>query len=461
MGLLSNLKWWDRSIKSSAIAPSLKVSYNPASFTEWQYTKLVWAGYMRNVIVYRCIELGSQLFSQVPWFAQNNRASEIPDNNPLVKLMKRPNPFQSGVQFRHQARAVLRLHGNCYLEKQRSIARNDSGNLQSLPKELYVIPPERMKVELDDNGFRINYKYEYNGFIKRWPIDPITGVSDILHIRRFHPLDDLYGMGDLMPSSRSTDTFNSIVEYNKSLLDNSGNPPGVFSLKQDKDTLITPQQMDAFKTSLESYYGGPRNAGKPIVAPNVDYKAMAWSPKDMEWNISKESVAKDICIAFGVPYVLLNMTDATFSNAEEARLSYFEDQILPELELYRDELNNWFQNDWPNVELKFDADSLPFMSQKLAKKANAIENMSLILTINEARELFGYEKKDGFDYIKGAQAQTDPNNFSDPNAAPLPGDNALPGLPNNLSPTKPAAKPPAKPAVPAKPTGKPPSKLIN
>lgn len=448
MGLLDRFKWWgeNRSTKASATQQSMRIAYNAATFTNWEYSKLVATGYMRNVVVYRCVELGSQLFSQVPWKATNSRGTDVPDNHPLLDLLNRPNPFQSGVAFRHQARALLRLHGNLYIEKQRRIGRDTTtGTVSTSPRELYVIPPERMTIELDADGARSNYVYQWQGFIKKWPIDPITGVSDILHIRRFNPIDDLYGFGDLKPASRSTDTWNSVVEYNKCLLDNSGNPPGVFSIKQDKDSIITPQQLETARQMIDSFYTGVHNAGKPIVAPNIDYKAMAWSPKDMEWNKSKDSVAKDICIAFGVPYVLLNMTDSTFANAEEARLSYFEDQILPELELFRDEMNHWFMDDFPNIELKFNVDVLPFMSQKLAKKANAVENMSLILTINEARELFGFEKLKGFDYIKGAQAQPDATNFSDPNAVPPPdvGNNALPGLPNNLSPTKPAA--PAKP----------------
>ena len=59
---------------------------------------------------------------------------------------------------------------------------------------------------------------------------PITGQSDILQMKTFHPLDDWYGMAATEPAAREIDTSNASTEWNKNLLDKQARPGLVYKI---------------------------------------------------------------------------------------------------------------------------------------------------------------------------------------------------------------------------------------
>lgn len=69
---------------------------------------------------------------------------------------------------------------------------------------------------------------------------------------------------------------------------------------------------------------------------------MSLSPKDMDFIQSKNASARDIALAFGVPPQLLGIPgDATYNNLQEARVSLWEQTILPLAANTADALNHW------------------------------------------------------------------------------------------------------------------------
>jgi len=57
---------------------------------------------------------------------------------------------------------------------------------------------------------------------------------------------------------------------------------------------------------------------------------MGFSPSDMEFQKTKESAAREIALAFGVPPMLLGIPgDATFANYQEANRAFYRLTVLP------------------------------------------------------------------------------------------------------------------------------------
>ncbi|WP_204275477.1 hypothetical protein, partial [Enterobacter hormaechei] len=78
----------------------------------------------------------------------------------------------------------LMVSGNAYLEAVR---------LDGVPRELYVLRPDRMQVVPGADGWPAAYDYTVGGRTLRY--DQAAGaVPPILHLGLFHPTDDHYGL---------------------------------------------------------------------------------------------------------------------------------------------------------------------------------------------------------------------------------------------------------------------------
>ena len=60
----------------------------------------------------------------------------------------------------------------------------------------------------------------------RYPVDPVSGRAQVLHLKTFHPLDDHYGLGCLGAAAGAVAIHNSATRWNKALLDNAARPSG-------------------------------------------------------------------------------------------------------------------------------------------------------------------------------------------------------------------------------------------
>lgn len=84
-----------------------------------------------------------------------------------------------------------------------------------------------------------------------------------------------------------------------------------------------------------------------------------FSPKDMDFLNVKNSAARDIALAFGVPAHTLIPGDNTYSNLAEARLALWEQTIIPLLENTTSALNNWLTPMFGgNIQISYDKNAI-------------------------------------------------------------------------------------------------------
>ena len=83
---------------------------------------------------------------------------------------------------------------------------------------------------------------------------------------------------------------------------------------------------------------------------------MGFSPKEMEFSEAKNTAAREIALAFGVPPMLLGIPgDNTYSNFAEANRSFWRQTIVPLVARVSDSLSN-FLGTYAESELRFTAD---------------------------------------------------------------------------------------------------------
>ena len=377
-------------MKSSNAAPLLvQFGLHRPRFTPRQYDRLADEGYQKNVIAYRCIRLISQNAAAVPWVLYKGKGTDRMrlEDHPLLTLLDHPNPTQGGAELFEAVFGFFLIAGNSYLET--------VGPENGLPLELWTLRPDRMRVVPGAQGIPESYRYAVGGKSVDFAVDSMTGRAKILHIKSFHPLDDWYGMSPLEAAAVSIDQHNDAAKWNASLLQTGGRPSGALVYKPahpDSSDTMTEEQRQVLKSEMEQYFSGAENAGRPLVLEGgLDWKEMSLSPKDMDWLAGKDVSAREIALAFNVPAQLIGIDGSlTFSNFEQARLSFFEDAVLPLLDHVKDEFNNWLTPQFgDDLVLEYDADKIDALAPRREKVWERLSKADF-MTVNEKREMLGF-----------------------------------------------------------------------
>ncbi len=391
--------------KTSGAGPVFAWSHvGRPKWTPRRYDCLAEEGYKKNVVAYRCATLVATAASSVPWVLYGEQDNEI-DRHPLLDLLDHPNPMQDGNAFLESLFIDLQISGNAYVE---AVSPRDG----STPSELYILRPDRMKVIPGASGLPQGYEYSVGGKLTRWNADPITGRSQILHLKNFHPLNDWYGMAPLEAALLSVDQHNAAGSWNQALLNQGARPSGalVFSPK-DGPASLTEEQISRLREEMDEHTVGKNQAGRPLILEGgLDWREMSLSPKDMDWLAGRDAAARDIALAFGVPAQLIGIEGAqTYANMQEARLALYEETILPLLMKTTMAFDHWLaQMFGENLYLDFNRDEISALTMRRDMLWEKLQKVDF-LTVNEKRLALGYEPIDGADQLIGSKGPEESN----------------------------------------------------
>ena len=372
-------------IKASSVGSAIVMTPGQPVWSGRDYASFADEAYGRNVVAYQAINRIADAVASVKWMAKRGD-EEIP-NHPLLQLLRRPNPGQSGPQYIRAKVGYLMISGNGYEERV---------TVGGEVRELYQLRPDRVKVVPASNGFPAGYIYTANSKAIRFPVDE-NGNSDLRHLKMFNPLNDWYGMSPVEAGAYAIDQSNESMKWVQSLLQNSARPSGALTTKDGAE--LSDDNFNRLKAQIEDQYSGAMNAGRPMLLEGgLSWQQMGLSPADMSLLETKFSAARDICLSFGVPPQLLGIPgDNTYSNYAEARLSFWEDTVIPLLDLIAADWSSWLGAPY-GIELVPDLDDIPAIVDKRQSLWDMADK-SLDLTINERRALKGYGPVEGGDVL--------------------------------------------------------------
>jgi len=393
MAMKDRLRHWLLDAKSSVVAPMLAMGrLGEPVWTKRKYDKLAEEAYVKNVIAYKSINEIVTSTKQAPLVvhrvASNGDVMEA-DDSPLARLLRRPNPHQAGQAFLGALTGFYNIAGNAYIEAVKASPGQP-------PRELYTHRPDRMKPLAGSDG-PAGYRYTVNGVSREW-----VGQDKelIRHIKTFHPTDDWLGLSPIEAAAYEVDIHNATLAWNKSLLDNRAQPSGAMVYEPKRDTApdyLPDDQFQRLKEELDNKHTGATNAGRPMLLEGgLRWQQMSLSPQDMDYINSKNTAARDICMAFGVPPQLLGIPgDNTYSNMREARMALWEQTVLPWLYELVGELNAWLAPQFgEEYRISIDEEAIVALSPRRTERWERINSASF-LTVNEKREALGYEPVSG------------------------------------------------------------------
>jgi HK97 family phage portal protein len=178
------------------------------------------------------------------------------------------------------------------------------------------------------------------------------------------------------------------------LLQNGARPSGALIVRTEggQTGSLSDEQFQRIRQQIDEQFAGPENAGRPLLLEGgLEWKEMSLSPRDMDFISVKNSAARDIALAFGVPPQLLGIPgDNTYSNLQEARYALWEQTVIPMAEMVCREMSQWLAPHYgAGLELRPNPDGISAIGERNQALWQRVENASF-LTENEKRAAVGY-----------------------------------------------------------------------
>ncbi|MCP4152176.1 MAG: phage portal protein [bacterium] len=340
--------------------------------------------YLKNEIVFRCVDLIGKAVFSVPWRLYRTLPDgkrELVTDHPVAKLLKKPSPHDSFSMLNLKTISYLLLSGDAYLQGIGPLTGENKGQV----REMYTLRPDRVKVLPNDQGHPAGYRYRINSTEKTFPVDFITGKSEVLHLKLFHPLDDYNGCSPAEPASVNIDTSNKGTRWNKQLLENNAKPGMVYTVTG----FLSDKQYKRLLKQIEGHSGNPNKS--MILEGEKGSKATPFSftPAEMDYIEGGRETARRIAFSFGVPPQLVGIVgDSTFANYQEARQSFWEDTAIFYLSLLKDQYNRWMFGEDAEYFLDYETEEIPALATRRAAIWERAEKSSF-LKVNQKLEMVG------------------------------------------------------------------------
>jgi len=366
-------------VKASATGKVVALGSGRVAWSPRDTVSLTRTGFTGNPVGFRAVKMIAEAAAALPLVLQD--AERRYDSHPVLDLISRPNAAQGRAELMEAVYGQLLLNGNAYLE---AVGEGP------VPDEVHVLRSDRMSLVPGPDGWPMAYDYSVAGRTHRFTVTEV--LSPICHIKSFHPLDDHYGLSPLQAAANALDVHNAASRWSKALLDNAARPSGAIVYRgAEGQSALSQDQYDRLLSELESQHQGARNAGRPMLLEGgLDWKPMGFSPSDMEFQKTKEAAAREICIAFGIPPMLLGIPgDATYANYQEANRAFYRLTVLPLATRVTSVIADWLSDfSGERIELRPDPDQIPALAAEREAQWRRIGEASF-LTDGEKRALLG------------------------------------------------------------------------
>jgi len=280
----------------------------------------------------------------------------------------------------------LLLAGNAYVQT--------GLDLGGRAAELWLLRPERMRLETDANGWPAAWLYQAGGRVQRLAVEGDAGAPGILHLKSLNPLDDHLGMGALPAASAPVALLQLAGRWNRALIANAARPSGALVLDGEGGSL-NGEQFERLAAEIEAGFQGAANAGRPMLLEGgLRWQSLSMTPAEMDFQKAREAAARDVALAFGVPPMLLGLPgDSTHANYAEANVALWRLTILPLLRSILDGLSRHLSMWWPGLDLQPDLDLVPALWADRERLWRHVGDASF-LSEDEKREILGWARRD-------------------------------------------------------------------
>lgn len=339
---------------------------------------------MQLSAVWACVRLLSETVASLPVnvYRKTPKGRELAPDHWLSLLMARkPNRYQTKVEFFETLMLNLALHGNAYAK-----ITKVGGQIRSL----LPLMASQIETKLLPDG-SVVHLYHADGNVD------VLSAESVWHVK-------LYGNGIVgkSPLAFGRNMFGIAQAAEQSvgkIYANGGKPSGVLSF----DRLLTPAQRASVRENFATLTTGTDDR-LLVIEQGMKFDAVSMSPQDIELLASRKHQIDEIARWFGVPSILINQNEGSTtlgSSTAEIISGFYKLNLRPYLERIEASVKTWlFTPDEANqYEFEFDFEGLLRSDLKSRLEGYRTAVAGTILTPNEVRRIEGWPRVEGGDVL--------------------------------------------------------------
>jgi HK97 family phage portal protein len=260
---------------------------------------------MKVLIVLSCVSLIASTFGSLPvhvYRRDDDGADERLVRHPLSWVLRRPNPWQTGMGLRQQAKALELLHGNAYIHL--TWQRVDTPRYRGyMATQARVLDNARMEVEPDTDGAPVYHYTTRRG--KRVEVP----LAEMWHIKGLST-DGLTGRSVLTDARESIEVALQTQRYARSFFENDATPG--FGLKTT--AALSDKAYDRLKAYWDERKKGVEHAHTTaIFEEGLEPVSPALSQKDSQFLETRDWQRRELAGLFRVPPHMVGDVDRSTS----------------------------------------------------------------------------------------------------------------------------------------------------
>lgn len=247
-------------------------------------------------------------------------------------------------------------------------------------------------------------------------------LKDILWVWYFNPRYENYpGISPLQTVLRSAGTLHNLNIFAEHFFKNGALMPTIFTLGDGNSSIpsvITDKEMSSFRSRLQRLLVGVKNAWRvDVMRGNIQSHTIGALPRDIAANELTTLTNQEICSAFGIPGAVFRSETANYANAREDEFHFYDKTVVPEATIIiAPKINEWLK--LLGYRIEFQPHLLESYQYTQLQQALTIGQLvGTVLSVNEGRELMGYEPVEGGDEVIRQYNMQD--NFGNPNEKDL------------------------------------------
>lgn len=297
--------------------------------------------------------------------------------SPLLDLLARPNPMQTGFQLLEAVFIDLELTGNCFLALEEQDGRGR-------PAELYRLSPDCVTVLPDPVRMIAGYVYTVNGKAIRY------APEELLHLKAPNPLSDLYGMGTIEAGEARFDSELAMAEHERQFWRNGAKITGVLTT----DNAVDDKVFDRLKVTIRNFFRGS-GYSTLMLENGLKYQSVSDGPAKLGM-LEMGKASRDMILAmFGVPPTKLGILENANYKAQASDEFFWTETIDPKLTRLEQGLQRLVDRFHPGAGYRLAFDRLNFSDDLPTATVAKLLAESGSATVDEVRAYRGEEALGG------------------------------------------------------------------
>ena len=360
----------------------LNVTFSTTDFGDFGREEL-YLTYRTNSAVFGIIDRIAKACGEIGQYIELlDKDDNVVEDNPLIKVLQRPNDRFSLYQFLYAWATNYNVFGDAFVYAKKGVGK-DLGSLS----EMYVIPSHRVKVE--KGGWREPIKgIKISGSADTEVIDNGQYFQSFIYNL---DSDTYFGFSPLIAAAYDCQLLKKGKLRLNTSMDNGG-VNAIIAPAKDKDGFVVPQAANELEKDLNSN----KNANRTMfLRQAVEVTKVGSTPVELGILDGSKDAVTALCFAYGIPMDLY-YGQSKYDNAKEAKKSLYESAAIPLINVFCNDLMNFVKYDESGKEVK------QYAGMKLILNTDKIEvlktsttevltNLNLMnATLNEKREAMGY-----------------------------------------------------------------------